>query len=265
MSMGGEAGVQRMPILEARAIGKKFGGFQALTDVSFEVDPDRVFAIIGPNGAGKTTLFKVLTGETRSTSGRCRFRGEDISDMSADRRVGLGLGRTFQVARTFSKFSALDNVVVAIEARRRSRGERGGMFGVRPSGEVLDEAVMWLEQLGLVDHWKSEAGHLSLGDRKRLELAMVLALEPAMLFLDEPTAGMSQHERRQIVDLITRIKTDYRLTIVLTEHDMDFIFRLADRLMVMNQGRVVANGLPLEVKENPVVKEIYLGKEAFHA
>ncbi|MGE0501670.1 MAG: ABC transporter ATP-binding protein [Rhizobiaceae bacterium] len=254
-----------MTILEAKAIQKKFGGFQALSDVSFEVEADRVFAIIGPNGAGKTTLFKVLTGETKSTAGHCYFRGENISTMSADQRVGIGLGRTFQVARTFSKFSILDNVVVAIEARRRSRGQRGRLLSVKPLGDVLDEAVMWLEQLGLAAHWKSEAGHLSLGDRKRLELAMVLALEPVMLFLDEPTAGMSQHERRQIVDLIKRIKADYGLTIVLTEHDMDFIFRLADRLMVMNQGKVVANGLPLEVKEDRTVKEIYLGKEAFHA
>lgn len=254
-----------MPILEARALSKRFGGFQAVSEISFTAEEHDVVAIIGPNGAGKTTLFRMLTGEIRCTSGECHFAGENVTRLSAAQRVAAGMGRTFQVARVFSHFTVLENMVVAIEARNRTAGIRGHAMRVEPSEQVLDEAAGWLEDLGLIEHWSGEAGKLSLGDRKRLELAMVLALEPRMLFLDEPTAGMSSFERGRIIELIERLRREHGLSIVLTEHDMGLVFRLSDHLIVMNQGQMVAQGLPLEVREDPIVRELYLGKEAVHA
>lgn len=250
------------PILRVEGVGKAYGGFQALKDVSFDVRAGETFAIIGPNGAGKTTLFKVLTGEVPRTRGRIYMGDVDITRTSADQRVRLGLGRTFQIVRVFPEFSLIENLIVAIEAR-----ERGASFGVRvrPTQAVADEAYQRLAAMGIARLHATEARHISLGDRKRLELALTLALEPRILMLDEPTAGMSPSERVAIIDLIQRTKQELNLTILLTEHDMDFVFRLAETLMVMNQGQKILAGRPDEVAASATVQEIYLGKEISHA
>jgi len=250
------------PILRVVGVGKTYGGFQALKDVSFDVRAGETFAIIGPNGAGKTTLFKVLTGEVPRATGRIYMDGADITRTSADQRVRLGLGRTFQIVRVFPEFSLIENLIVAIEAR-----ERGAILGVRvrPTEAVADEAYQRLASVGIARLHATEARHISLGDRKRLELALTLALEPRILMLDEPTAGMSPSERVAIIDLIQRTKQELNLTILLTEHDMDFVFRLAETLMVMNQGEKILAGRPDEVTASEIVQEIYLGKEMTHA
>lgn len=248
-----------IPLLRADGVGKIYGGFQALKNVSFEVPQGETFAVIGPNGAGKTTLFKVLTGEVAATTGLIHLGGVDITRKSADERARMGLGRTFQIVRVFPEFNLIENLIIAIEARERSNGRGSG--GMRPSQAVSDEAYQRLASIGIAGLRNSEARHISLGDRKRLELAMTLALEPKILMLDEPTAGMSPSERVSIIDLILRTREELGLTILLTEHDMDFVFRLAGTLMVMNQGEKILAGNPQEVADSPVVQEIYLGKE----
>jgi len=253
------------PILRAENVGKIYAGFKALTGVSFEVAPRETFAIIGPNGAGKTTLFKVLTGEVPRTTGRIFMGDVEITSKSADERVRMGLGRTFQIVRVFPEFSLMENLTVSIEARDRSRGQSRHFVKVRPASSVTDEAYQRLAAVGIARHHAAEARHISLGDRKRLELAMTLAMEPAILMMDEPTAGMSPSERLSIIDLIQRTKAELGLTILLTEHDMDFVFRLAQTLMVMNQGEKILAGHPDDVKASEVVQQIYLGKEIAHA
>jgi len=254
-----------MTLVRIEGVGKAYGGFQALKDVSFEVSAGETFAIIGPNGAGKTTLFKVMTGEVPGTTGRIYLGDADITDTPADMRVRMGLGRTFQIVRIFPEFTLLENLTIAIEARNRARGAVRRVLRARPRSEVTDEAYQRLHRLGLARLFATEARHLSLGDRKRLELALVLAMEPVVLMLDEPTAGMSPSDRIAIIELIEQTKKEFGLTILLTEHDMDFVFRLSQSLMVMNQGEKIFVGSPDEVRASETVQQIYLGKEMIHA
>ena len=248
-------------VLRISGVSKLYGGFRAVNNVSFEVDKFETLALIGPNGAGKTTLFKLLTGETRTSSGAIAFEGNDITHMAAYQRVHLGVGRTFQVARIFPEYSALENVILAIETRQHLVSDsKRSWYAVHPQAEVFEEAAERLHQMGMRANHLSEARELSLGDRKRLELTLTLALEPSMLMLDEPTAGMSPSDRNGIIDLIGKIRSDLNLTVLFTEHDMDFVFGLAHRLVVLNQGEIVASGSPTEVKNNSIVKDIYLGK-----
>jgi branched-chain amino acid transport system ATP-binding protein len=254
------------PILEINGVGKVYGDFRALTNVNFSVYDGETFAIVGPNGAGKTTLFRVMTGEVFNDEGSIAFLGQDISRLAAHERVSLGLGRTFQIARVFPEFSSMTNVIVAIEARNRNRNESVSQISrIKPSADVREEAAQRLASIGLGNELATEARHLSLGDKKRLELALTLALEPIVLLLDEPTAGMSPSERHSIIDLISEVKTALGLTIILTEHDMDFVFRLSKRIMVMNQGQVVLVGDQDELRNSATVREIYLGKEMVDA
>lgn len=253
-------------LLAVRAVGKKYGDFHALRAVSFEVAEGETLAIVGPNGAGKTTLFKVMTGEVPASSGSIALAGRDITRAAADQRARLGLGRTFQIVRVFPDMTLLENLVVAIEARERNRGTtRSQRWRVSPAEAVLAEAWQRLDHVLLAPDHALPARHLSLGDRKRLELALTLATEPHILMLDEPTAGMAPSDRVAIIELIKRTRAELGLTILLTEHDMDFVFQLADRLMVMNQGEVVFTGSPAEARASALVQEIYLGKEVGHA
>jgi branched-chain amino acid transport system ATP-binding protein len=249
-------------LLSVEAVRAGYGGREVLKGVSFDVAKGETFAVIGPNGAGKTTLFKVMTGEWPSRAGRVVFGGEDITALPAHRRVQRGMGRTFQVARVFLEFTVLENIVTAIESRMRyASGSTGPWYAFRPSPSVMDEAQSVLADIGLAEHHTVQAKFLSHGDKKRLEFAITLAQRPQLLMLDEPTAGMSRNERNGIVDLITRIRKQHQVTVVMTEHDMDVIFGLADRLTVMNYGEIIASGTLEEVRNNALVREVYLGKE----
>lgn len=249
-------------LIEAKGLHKSYGSFAALIDVGFELAESESLAIIGPNGAGKSTLFKVLTGESLANDGTLHYRGHDISQMSAHMRTRLGFGRTFQVARIMGESNVSENLVVAIEQRLAANGmSQGAWYAWRPLRSTLAEAAYWAEQVGLREKLSVEARNLSHGDRKRLELALVLALEPVVLMLDEPTAGMSPPDRNETIDLIQRLRTDRGLAVMLTEHDMDVVFGLSDRILVLNYGKVVTVGLPDDVRGDATVKEIYLGKE----
>jgi len=254
------------PVLEVTNLHKSYAALKVLKGLNFNVAEKETFAIIGPNGAGKTTLFKVLTGEVPCNGGQIKFRGTDITHQQAFRRVHSGFGRTFQVARVFPSLTVAENVIVAVEARLRAENVRSGKwYHWRPAAEVRDEALHLVADLGLANEAEREARYLSHGDKKRLEFAIMLGGRPSILMLDEPTAGMSPTERVAITDLIRRIKSERGVTVLMTEHDMDVIFNLSDRLMVMNYGEILAVGSPKEVRANKTVRDVYLGQEMAHA
>lgn len=253
-------------LLRVDSVRKRYGALEVLHGVSLSVRKAEVFAIIGPNGAGKTTMFKVMTGEVPSDSGSIHFKGEDVTVLPAFQRARRGFGRTFQVARVFRDFTVLDNVIVAVEARRRYTGEPlGPRHRWAPSAEVRAEAMDLLEDLNLTALAEQDARFLSHGDKKRLEFAIALAGRPSILMLDEPTAGMSPSDRAEIARLVSRIQRERAITVVMTEHDMDVVFGLAHRIMVMNYGEVVSTGSVEQVRSDPRVREVYLGKEMIGA
>lgn len=252
--------------LQVQNIYKDYGPVKVLRDITFDVTEGEGLAIIGPNGAGKTTLFRVLTGEAEANAGTVLFRGEDVTKLPASARVGLGFSRTFQVSRVFLELTALENLIAAIEARyRMERRATGQWYSWSPDRRVVAEAVERLADFGLADLRFNETRNLSHGDKKRLELAVALALEPHTLMLDEPTAGMSPPERQRTIELISRVKKERSLTMLLTEHEMDVVYGLASRILVMNYGELIAQGTAEEVRSNPLVQEVYLGKEITHA
>jgi branched-chain amino acid transport system ATP-binding protein len=253
-------------ILEIQGVYKDYGSLQVLKNLSFSVDEGQIFAIIGPNGAGKTTLFKTMTGESHSDAGRVIYAGEDVTRKPAAYRVVKGMGRTFQVARVFRDFTVLENIVVTIESRRRSAGESlGSLLAIKPSEDIVAEAHGLINDMGLGHVCDKPASLLSHGDKKRLEFMIALALRPRILMLDEPTAGMSPTDRVKIAQLIKDIQIARGLTIIMTEHDMDIVFGLADKVMVLNYGEIIAVGTVAEIRENSAVADVYLGKEMYHA
>ncbi len=251
-------------LLEASGLHKSYGRIAVLHDVSLTIGADESHVVIGPNGAGKTTLFKVLTGELFADKGRVGFKGEDVSRLPAHKRVHRGFGRTFQVARVFGKLDVQDNLRLALEARQR-RGNPLAPVSAEAAAAHAAGMERLLADTGLERHRHTLAGTLAYGDRKRLELAMVLALEPAVLFLDEPTAGMSAAERQATVQMLQRVKQQRRISMLLTEHDMDVVFGLADRISVLHYGKLIASGTPAQIRADAKVKEVYLGDEDVHA
>jgi len=250
-------------LLEINNVNMYYGAFHALRGISFSLAERESLAVIGPNGAGKTTLFKAMTGESIPSSGSVTFLGEDVTRIPGYERTRKGMARTFQVAKVFEDLEVVTNIVVAVESRRRGLGQRsGGFFRLAPPPDTLEEARALAAELGLSDVLRTRAKILSYGDKKRLELAMALALRPKILMLDEPTAGMAPADRIATVSLIERLRRENSLAIIITEHDMNTVFKLAHRILVMNFGEVVALGTVDEVRSNPLVREIYLGKEA---
>ncbi len=231
------------PVLELRGVSKRFGSIRALDGVSLSVEQGETVAIIGPNGAGKSTLFALVSGELRPSEGTIMLAGHDVRRLSPERRARRGLGRTFQSARLFAGLTVRENVELAL-ARRGRREEE-----VR---EALAE-VRLLERIG------RRAGALAQGERKRLELAMVLAQRPRLLLLDEPTAGMGAEERIAIMELIVGAVGRRGLTMVFSEHDMDTVFAHARRIVVLDRGTIAADGSPAAVRADERVQEIYLG------
>ena len=243
-------------MLEISGVAKAFGGFQALVGVSLRVKPGEIAAIIGPNGAGKSTLFNVITGHLVPDAGRINFKGRDITGRPPHAICRLGLARSFQRTNIFPRLSVFENVQVAIlshEGRAQEMWSRA-----RDLGRERTMAV--LEDVGLAARSAEASGSLSYGDQKQLELGIALALEPEMLLLDEPTAGMSPQETRSSMALVARIARDRRLTLLFTEHDMGVVFSVAQKIRVLHQGRIIAEGGPDEVRRNDEVKRVYLGK-----
>ena len=242
-------------LLETLHLAKAFGALKATDDVSLTVDAGEVHAIIGPNGAGKTTLIAQLTGELAPDRGTIRFDGHDITRLPTWRRTRLGLGRSFQITTLLGDMSALDNVAMAVQA---TRGHSFRFFGnARRDASLRLPAAAHLERVGLAAVADARCRDLSHGEHRQLELAVALALGPRMLLLDEPLAGMGQEDSAQMVDLLRSLKRE--LPMLLIEHDMDAVFSLADRVSVLVYGRIIATGTPQRIRDDPAVREAYLG------
>ena len=240
-------------MIETHDLRREFGGIVALAGVSLRIADGERRAIIGPNGAGKTTLFNILTGELEPTAGAVRLGGEDVTGRRPHELARRGLARMYQRNELFDPLTARENVGLAL-------GASAGPYRpfTAPPARRTTEADALLERVGLAGRGSATARALSHGERRQLELALALACRPRVLLLDEPTAGMSPAETARIADLIASLDRD--LTIVVVEHDMDVVFRLADRVAVLHEGRVIAEGTPAEVRADTQVNEVYLGK-----
>ena len=253
-------------ILKAFELTKAYGQIAVLKAVSLTMKRGETHAVIGPNGAGKTTLFKTLSGEVPADQGTIEFNGQRIEHLDGYKRVRMGIGRTFQVARVLNEMTVLENMIVAVEAKQRqSNAMNRWSLRIRPSNGTLAEAATQLESMNLQNVSGAIAGSLAYGDRKRLELSMSLALGPELLMLDEPMAGMSPSDRLAAVQTIRDVARKQAMSVLLTEHDMDVVFALADRVTVLNYGEVIASGTPEEVRTNQRVRDVYLGHEDQHA
>lgn len=251
--------------LQIEGLFAGYGRTPVLKDVSLTVAPGERHVVIGPNGAGKTTFFRALCGELIPSAGRIHFEGRDVTALDGYRRVRAGMGRSFQVARIFGDMTPAENVIVALEAGEVSDGTAGWRFATAPKPALRREAERILGDLGLSAHGDEPASILSHGDKKRLELAMMLALKPRLLLLDEPTAGMASADRSAAVRLVDRIVRETGATLILTEHDMDVVFNLGTRISVLHYGEIVATDTPEGIRGNAFVKEIYLGRGGHHA
>lgn len=249
-------------IIKAKGLAKHYHGVTALHGVDLEVQRGEIQAIIGPNGAGKSTLFSLISGESFPTSGSIEYKRNFIHRLPAWKRTRLGIGRCFQVAKVFSRMTTLENVLVAAQAKSSWRGDaRWGKGFVRPLIRETEEAGRILEEVGLALKADVLVNTLSHGEKKHLELAMALVQEPELLLLDEPTAGMSPDDTMATVELIRRLHQRRGVTVLLTEHDMEVVFGLADKITVLHRGKVIATGKPEEIRSDPVVQEVYMGKE----
>ncbi len=252
------SGPETAPVLETRGLSKSFGGVRAVSSVDLAMPKGEIRALIGPNGAGKTTFFNMLTGQLRADAGSVLFKGQRLSGLHPYTVWRRGVSRTFQITATFVTLSALDNVRVA----RLSHAGRTYSLLEAAARLQAEEARALLDQVGLVDQADRVAAVLAYGDLKKLELAVALANDPEVLLLDEPTAGMAPAERGALMALTERIARTRGLTVLFTEHDMDVVFAVADRIMVLHQGRVIAEGRPAEVRADAQVQRVYLGEEA---
>ena len=245
------------PQLETRELTIRFGGHVAVDSVSCAFSPGTLTAIVGPNGAGKTTFFNLISGQLKATAGQVLFGGMDITRLPASARARQGLGRAFQLTNLFPHLSVEENVRLAVQSRR---GAGLDLFHTWTSHtELIAEAEEVLAQVALGERRNVPAGLLAHGDQRKLEVAILLALRPAIFMFDEPTAGMSVDEVPVILDLIHEIKAGGDKTILLVEHKMDVVRSLADRIIVLHNGRLVADGEPATVIASPVVQEAYLG------
>jgi len=243
-------------ILQVKNLVKSFNGFMATAGVNFTVKKGELCAIIGPNGAGKTTLFNLITGHLSMDKGQIFFDDIDISRLNAHNICRLGLGRSFQRINIFSRLTVFENIQAAVLTHR------GKSFNFFTSVQFLfqEETYEILERVGLQEHKDEVSGSLAYGFQKQLELGIALAMEPKMLLLDEPTAGMSTRETRATIELIGEIVKEKGLTLLFTEHDMSVVFSISERIMVLHQGKLIASGPPDEVRNNPEVQKVYMGE-----
>lgn len=245
-------------MLEITGLRKSFAGFVAVNDVSLTVESRQIVAVIGPNGAGKSTFFNLITGHLRADTGRVMLDGRDVTGLPPYRICGLGMGRSFQLTNIFPRLTVMQNVQAALMAHRG----RGRDFWSHSESVFRDDAEALLASIGLGAVANDTAGTLAYGNQKQLELGIALASDPKVLLLDEPTAGMSAGETRDTIALLRRIAAERGLTLLFTEHDMEVVFGIAQKIAVLYQGRKLAEGTPEEVRANSEVRRVYLGEHA---
>jgi len=252
------------PLLQVQNLHRDFGGLVAVNDVSFSVNKDEIFGLIGPNGAGKTTLFNVITGLTPPSSGTMQYNGKNYVGFLPHQIAHMGIARTFQNIRLFGNLTALENVLIG-----RHQHTHSNMFqsifnlppGLRAERDARNRALELLDLVGLLDFARYKARNLSYGDQRRLEIARALALDPALLLLDEPAAGMNTNEKQELSSFIRKIHDQFKLTILLIEHHVPLVMGLCDRIAVLNFGTLIALGAPAAVQNDPAVIEAYLGAD----
>jgi branched-chain amino acid transport system ATP-binding protein len=248
-----------MELLRVENATKRFGDFVAVNGVNLALPAGQLAAIIGPNGAGKTTLINLATGAYALDAGALYFKGDDITRFAVHHRIRKGLSRSFQIMNVFARLSVLENVLVPVLARQ---GRTAVPFrAMERETRALSDARQILQEIGLAEHEGLPAGELSHGDQRLLELGIAIAPGPELCFLDEPSSGLTPTERSMVLELIRRLSRERRTTFVIVEHDMDVVFSLAQRVVVMNRGEVLADGSPAEIRENRAVREVYLGEE----
>jgi branched-chain amino acid transport system ATP-binding protein len=257
------------PCLEAKALMRQFGGLVAVNNVSFTVHKNEIFGLIGPNGAGKTTLFNLMTGLIQPSSGQLVYQGEEISQRPPHQIAAKGIARTFQNIRLFGNLSALENVMIARHIHNQGANVLStlltGLLSL-PSASRREQlnkqkAIALLDMVGLSDRAEEKARNFPYGDQRRLEIARALALEPQVLLLDEPAAGMNPSEKHQLSEFIREIRQQFNLTVILIEHHVPLVMGLCDRIAVLNFGKLIALGEPSVIRNDPSVIEAYLGNE----
>jgi branched-chain amino acid transport system ATP-binding protein len=248
-------------MLEANKVTRRFGGLIAVNEVSFSVQEGEIFGLIGPNGAGKTTMFNLITGLTEVSTGVVSYNGKIISDKKPHQIAQLGLARTFQNLRLFPNLTALENVMISQHIRTKA-GVWQGIFGLDRAEErqVREKAMGLLELVNLNHKFDEKAKNFSYGDQRRLEIARALALNPTILLLDEPGAGMNTYEKAGLSDFVRMVREKFNLTVLLIEHHVPLVMGLCDRIAVLNFGQLIALGTPHSVQNDPAVIEAYLGE-----
>lgn len=246
-----------MEALRTKALSKQFGGVDAVNDVSFAVNVGERLAIIGPNGAGKTTLFNLINGQLSPTAGRISFFGQDVTSLPPHRRAHLGQARAFQVISLLQKLTVLQNTLLTING---TKPHRFAMFRpVKKFKDVLQKASDTLKGLDLWEKQDQPVSNLSHGEQRRLEIGLGLSMEPKLLLLDEPSAGLTKEESAEIIGIIKNLRTD--ITVLIVDHDMDMVFEVAERILVLHYGQLIADGDPGQIQADRKVREIYMGVE----
>jgi len=248
-----------MSLLDIENLHKSFGKLAAINGVNLKVEQGVLTSVIGPNGAGKTTLFNLVSGYLLPDRGSIRLKGENITGFQSYEIVKKGISRSFQITNIFPELSVLDNIRVGLIARFKKNFDL--LHSIGSSEHILKEALNIIESIGLMDQKVRKASILSHGDRKILEFGLALTTNPIMMLLDEPTAGMNKEETDNTVNLIKKISKEKGITVILTEHDIDLVFSISDIIVVLNQGELIAEGVPKEIKANPLVRKAYLGED----
>ena len=244
-------------LLEVRGLGVRFGSLQAVNDVSFDAQPGAITAVIGPNGAGKSSLFNLISGAVKPSSGTVRFDGRELTGAAPHRMLAAGLARSFQITNLFFELPVRENLRLAAQFLE---GGAGLLRSVTRSRQALARVDELIEQFGLADKADELAGFLSHGEQRRLEIAVSLAARPRLLLLDEPTQGMSHADTRETEQMIRSLVREHGLTVLLVEHDVDLVMQLSDHVVVMHQGRKLAEGTPTAVRANAAVQAAYFGE-----